>query len=201
MRFDIRRSFFADHPNRIAGRHSQRSPPKVDGRTRYPQRVGGGRCAFLVTRHPNVALKGEADAAGIKSRWDFSEWNYLQASRGHSRVSSSDSRFPEDFETSQDMRPSGRDGLDELRAFFLHFVNDGELDRFTFLLELVSQARITSAFNSGRNSCRHFNTSRRGGSISSTSPLSATCPRGIRSSRKRPLSIRIPASYRTRISG
>jgi hypothetical protein len=36
--------------------------------------------------------------------------------------------FQQTFEAGENMRPSGRDGLDELRAFFLHFVNDRELD-------------------------------------------------------------------------
>jgi hypothetical protein len=55
-------------------------------------------------------------------------------------------RFPANSEAGENMRPPSRDGLDELRAFLLDFVNHGELDRFAFLLQLVSQARITFCF-------------------------------------------------------
>ena len=54
--------------------------------------------------------------------------------------------FQQTFEAGKNMRPSSRDGFDELRAFFLHFVNNGELDRLTFLFQFVSQARITFRF-------------------------------------------------------
>ncbi len=47
------------------------------------------------------------------------------------------------------MRPSRRHGFDELRAFFINFVNDGEFDRIPFLFQLVGQARITFRFQFG----------------------------------------------------
>src|SRR5262249_2696954 len=41
------------------------------------------------------------------------------------------------------MRPPGGHSLNELRTFFVDFVNDCELDRLAFRLQLVSQARLT----------------------------------------------------------
>src|SRR5581483_3747182 len=55
-------------------------------------------------------------------------------------------RFQQALETGQDMWPSVRHGLDELRAVLLDFVNDSELHRLALGFQLISQPRITFRF-------------------------------------------------------
>ena len=48
--------------------------------------------------------------------------------------------FEETLETCEDLRPSTRNGFDELRVRFVDLVDDGELDRLALLFEFIGQS-------------------------------------------------------------